>query len=204
MIVDKISKQTVQKISENLCSKLVKDPMFMFLCPVVEDRAKFMDAFFNYYLYEWAEFDTLLCNEEKTVVITLIDPRTFEYRFKGKGAFKLRRKSGSDLILEHRKTLRNIVHIIAPSSMNPRVLSVYANAQTDIPALNELVDEAVETAQKNKLTLVYETFSKKLIDFMQKKGFTIAYQRGYSDTRFVQTIMTYSAFDFCDDMHISE
>ena len=78
--------------------------------------------------------------------------------------------------------------------MNPRVLTVYGNIETDFNAISSLVDQAVEIANEKGLTLVYESFSQRLIDLMEQKGFSVAYQRKYSDTRFIQTLMTYSGY----------
>lgn len=194
MILSKMDKSVAEEISSSLGNKLSKDPLFMYLCPLVSDRPQFIDAFFKYYLYEWAEYDTLLCDDGKNALVTLINPRTFEYKFKGKGAHRLKKQKTSDLIFEHRKNVRGIVHIIAPGSMNPRVLTVYGNIETDFNAISSLVDQAVEIANEKGLTLVYESFSQRLIDLMEQKGFSVAYQRKYSDTRFIQTLMTYSGY----------
>lgn len=194
MIINKIEKQEVTELAAKLSTKLCKDPMFMYLCPVISDRQQFINVFFNYYLYEWADCDTLLCNDDKTALVTLINPRTFEYRFKGKGAHALKKQKTSHFIFDHRETVRGIVHIVAPGTMNPRVLTVYANTDTDLAAVSALVDEAVQIANENNLTLVYESFSQRLIELMERKGFSIAYQRRYGDTQFIQTLMTYSCF----------
>lgn len=191
MQLKNIKKNTAERITNQLSPKLIKDPIFMYFCSDMDKRQKFINAFFGYYLYEWSEYDTLLCSENRNALITLINPRTFEYRFKGKGAHALKRFKSSKLILFHRKTVRGIVHIIAPGSMNPRVLTIYGNAATDFEEIECLIDEAIELSKKENITLVYETFSQKLIPFMETKGFSIAYQKQYSDTRFTQTIMTF-------------
>lgn len=191
MLLHNIKKDRVEQIINQLAPKLIKDPLFMYFCSSIDSRQKFINAFLGYYLYEWSVYDTLLCSENNNAVISLVNPRTFEYRFKGKGALALKCFKSAKLILAHRKTVRGIVHIIAPGSMNPRVLNVYSNAATDMDSIENLLEEAIELAKQNNNTLVYETFSQKLIPLMEAKGFTIAYQKPYCDTRFIQTVMTY-------------
>jgi hypothetical protein len=169
------------------------DPLFMHFCPNSDKRKDFINNYFNYYIYEWSEYDLLLCSENKQALITLINPRTFEYKFKGKGARALKKnKKSAEAIFRHRKIVRSNVHIIAPGSMNPLVLNIYGNPSTNINDIDKLVDEAIEFAKENRVTLVYETLSRKLISLMESKGFSIAYQKHYYNTEFVQTFMILS------------
>lgn len=192
MLLQNVNKETNLALCEKLTEKLIKYPMFMHFCPSLDDREKFVKAFLNYYIYEWSEFDILLTDKEQTVLATMIDPHTYEYKFKGKGARAMKKTKCSKAIFAHRETVKGIVHIVAPGFMNPMVLNIYATPESNIEAVNEVVDEAIKITKENGYTLVYETFSQKLITFMQKKGFDVSYQKQYSDTRFVQTLMTYS------------
>jgi hypothetical protein len=193
MVLQKVKKDDVKQIEQNLHNRIVNEALFRYYCPDDSKRKGFIDNYFNYYLYEWSEYDTLLCSDNKQALLTLVNPRTFEYTFKGKGAWKLKRdKDASKAIFRHRKIVRSNVHIIAPGSMNPRVMNIYANPQTNLEDINALVDEAIELAKQNEITLVYETLSRKLISLMTDKGFSIAYQKHYYDTHFVQTIMVLS------------
>lgn len=190
MILKNAKKNDVTEISAAISNRIFKEPLFMYFCPNVDERKKFIGNYLNYYIYEWSKYDTLLCSENKQALITLINPRTFEYRFKGKGAHAMKKnRNSAEAIFKHRKIVRGIVHIIAPGSMNPRVMNIYGSAETNMEDIEALVDEAAAMAQKNNYTLVYETFSQKLIPLMTDKGFSIAYQKSFYDTRFLQTIM---------------
>lgn len=190
MIIQNADKNDVSQIIDAISNRLIKDPLFMYFCPDIKNRNSFIKDYLYYYIYEWSEYDTLLCSDNRQALITLINPRTFEYKFRGKGAHALKKnKSSAEAIFRHRKIVRSTVHIIAPGSMSPRVLNIYGSADTNIDDIERLVDEAVETAQKNNNTLVYETFSQKLIPLMTSKGFSIACQKSFYDTRFVQTYM---------------
>lgn len=190
MILKNAKKNDVAEIIGAISDRLIKDPLFMYFCPNADERKKFIGDYFKYYIYEWSEYDTLLCSDNRQALITLINPRTFEYKFKGRGAHALKKnKSAAEAVFRHRRIVRNNVHIIAPGSMSPRVMNIYSNADTNIGDIDALVDEAVAIAQRENHTLVYETFSQKLIPMMTAKGFSIAYQKSFYDTRFVQTIM---------------
>lgn len=192
MIITNIEKKDNLALVEKLTQKLIKYPMFMHFCPSLEDREKFIKAFLYYYIFEWSEFDTLLTDSNMNALATMIDPHSFEYKFKGKGARALKKMKNARAIFVHRETVKGVVHIVTPGFMKPRVLNIYAMTDTDIDAINEIVDEAIQISVDNEYTLVYETFSQKLIPFMQSKGFAISYQKQYLDTRFVETVMTYT------------
>lgn len=191
MILENVKKQENKEITESLAGGLIKHPMFMCFCPKIDDREKFIKAYLNYYIYEWSEFDTLLADDKKTVLATIIDPHTFEYKFKGKGARPLKHSKYANAIFDHRRKVREIVHIIAPGTMNPRVLTLYANVENNVDAINSIIDEAIALSNTEDCTLVYETFSQKAIPIFQEKGFEMAYQCSYNGTRFIQSIMVY-------------
>lgn len=192
MILRNIDKATNLALCDKLTEKLIKYPMFMHFCPNLEDREKFVRAFLYYYIFEWSEFDTLLTDEKQTALATMIDPHSFEYKFKGKGAHALKRMKFAKSIFVHRETVKGIVHIVAPGTMNPRVLNIYAMSESDMEAVSVIVDEAIQISNENGYTLVYETFSQKLLPFMQLKGFEVSYQKQYGNTRFIETLMTYT------------
>lgn len=192
MILENIDKKANIALCEKLTEKLIKYPMFMHFCPTLEDREKFIKAFLYYYIFEWSEFDTLLTDKNQTILATMIDPHSFEYKFKGKGARALKKLKTSKSIFVHREVVKGIVHIVAPGFMKPRVLNIYAMSESDMSAVEEIVDEAIQISNENGYTLVYETFSQKIIPFMQSKGFALSYQKQFMDTRFVETLMTYT------------
>lgn len=191
MILKDVSKAKNLELCEKLTERLMKHALFMHFCPNADKRAEFINAYLHYYIYEWSEYDTLLTDENEEILATLIDPHTFEYKFKGKGAMKLKKQKDAKAIFVHREIVKRIVHIVAPGFMNPRVFNIYATAETDVDAINSVVEEAIRLAKENNYTLVYETFSQRLITFMKNKGFEVGYQKQYMDTRFVETLMTY-------------
>lgn len=192
MILNKIDKQTNLAISESLSKKLIKHPHFMLFCPSLEKREEFIKAYMHYYLYEWAEYDILLCNNNKNVFASLIDPKTFEYKFKGKGALKLKNNKCSKTILTHRKDVKESVDIIIPPIMNPRVLNIYATLDSaSFEDIQEILNDVIKYSNDNGCAIMYETFSQRLILNMKDYGFEIAFQSPYNNTRFLQTIMVY-------------
>lgn len=191
MILKDVKKDANLALCEKLSKKLLKYPAFMHFCPSIEERENFIKAFLYYYIFEWSEYDILLADKNSEVLASLIDPHSFEYRFKGKGAHSLKKKKNSKAIFTHREIVKGIVHIVAPGTVNPMVLNIYATQESDMDAVGEIVDEAIQLANENGYTLVYETFSQKLIPSMMSKGFDVQYQKQYLDTRFVETLMTY-------------
>lgn len=192
MIINNVDKHDVSDIKAELAPKLTKDPLFMFFCQNVGKRADFIDAYLTYYIYEWSKYDLLLCDETTKSLASLVDPYTFEYKFKGKGAHAMKKYKDASAIFAHRENLAEIVDILVPPTRESRVLSIYANPECDFSAINALVDEAMEIAVKNNYILIYETFSRKLIGLMEQKGFSVASQKQFLNTRFIETVMLFN------------
>lgn len=192
MILKNANKEQVEKLIENITPKLIKDPFFMNLCKSLDAREDYIKAFLKYYCYEWSEFDTLLVDENYSTAISLVNPRTFEYKFKGKGARKIKKLDKANEIFRHRKTVRGIVHILCPSTVKSVVMSVYGINNSNVEVLEKLIDEAIELSEKHGVTLVYETFSQKLLRLLTQKGFAMSYQKQYYDTRYVESLMIYT------------
>lgn len=192
MILNKVNKNQVAEIQSQLTPKMIKEPLFMFFCQDITKREDFINAYLKYYLYEWSEYDTLLCHEGTKCLASLVDPDTFAYKFKGKGARGLKKFRDSSTIFAHRENLEGIIDIIIPPSRESRVLTIYGNPDVDFDAINQLVDEAIKMAQEENFILIYETFSRKLIAFMQHKGFSIASQKQFLNTQFVETVMVFN------------
>lgn len=192
MILEKANNQAIKEINSTLAPKLIKDPLFMFFCQDINKRNDFINAYLNYYIYEWSRFDTLLYNEESKALVSLVDPKTFEYKFKGKGAHGIRKFKTSSTIFAHRENLSEIVDILVPPSRKSLTMTLYANTELDFPQINELVDEAMEYARNEGAILIYETFSRKLINLMLSKGFSVASQKQFLNTQFVETVMVYN------------
>lgn len=192
MQLEKASTGLIKEINSTLAPKLNKDPLFMFFCPILSKRQDFINAYFNYYIYEWSRYDELLYDEKSKSLISLVDPATFEYKFKGKGAHSMKKFKTSSNVFAHRENLEEIFEILVSPTRECRVMTLYANCDTDFDSIVMLVDEAMEIAQKNNYILMFETFSRKLISFFEAKGFSVASQKQFLNTQFIETVMTYN------------
>ncbi len=192
MIIKNADKQTIKNICDGLGGKLLIDPLFMYLCPEKAVRREYINAYFNYYVYEWSRCDTLLGNDTNTALISLVDPETFEYRFKGKGAFKMKQFKLASNVFTHRENIEEIANIIVPESREKRVMTVYGNVGTDIEAINELIDETVALAKQENFVVIYDTFSNRLLPLMEQKGFRAVYQKNFLSSQFIQTVMVFN------------
>ena len=54
------------------------------------------------------------------------------------------------------------------------------------------MSEAQDLADEKQFVLVYDTFSRRLVDALKNQGFSTGYQRNFLDTHFIQTLMTYN------------
>ncbi len=192
MKLESITKADAKKIKENLAPQLINHPHFMFYCPEKEKRKKFIDRFLNYYLYNWSKFGELYISESRSAMATLVNTRAFEYKFSGKNAMKIRLDSNSGNILMHRRIVENITSIIVPETMETRVMTLYGSIDNNSEEVYELVREIAAHAKERGFALVYETFSKRLIDFMAEEGFEMSYQKQFLTTQYLQTLMTYN------------
>jgi hypothetical protein len=192
MILEKAKKPIINDIKIVLTPQLIKDPQFMCFCPDQKQRKNFINSFFDYYIYEWSRYDTLLCDEMSKCLVSLVDPDTFSYKFKGKGAYAMKHKKTSSAIFVHRENLESIIDIVVPYDRQSRILNIYANPDNETSSISSLIDEAMLLSKRDGYVLVYETFSKKLIELMEEKGFTLAYQKRFLNTQFIETVMTYN------------
>ena len=69
---------------------LLKDPYFMFLCPDLNGRAKFISKYFSYYINIWQKNGELFFSKSKTAAATLIDSTAYKFSFKGKKGLSLK------------------------------------------------------------------------------------------------------------------
>ena len=79
-----------------------------------------------------------------------------------------------------------------PGNKQAMVLTVYSDPNGKFDSLRELIAEAVDFADRENITLIYDTFSRKYIDYMQSKNFVVAYSKPFMDTQFIETVMTYN------------
>ena len=192
MIIKNADKQQIKNICDTLGGKLLTDPLFMYLCPEKAVRLEYINAYFNYYIYEWSRCDTLIGNEQNSALISLVDPNTFEYRFKGKGAFKMKQFKLASNVFIHRENIENIAEIIVPENKEKRVMTIFGNVGADLDAINQRIYEAIALAEEENAVLLYDTFSSRLLPLMEQKGFRAVYQKSFLSTQFIQTVMVYN------------
>lgn len=192
MVLKKASSKDIKAINQALAPNLIKEPLFMFFSQNLSKRADFIDAYLNYYVYEWSRYDTLLCNDEKNVLISLVDPDTFSYKYKGKGAMKMKSFRDSSTVFAHRENISGIVDILIPPARESRVMTVYGSFEENFDEVVALIDEAMQMAVDEDFTLVFDTFSRKPVNLMLSKGFAIASQKQFLNTQFIETVMTYN------------
>ncbi len=187
-----MDKQLLSALQENLNKYMQTDPLFMLFCPQKTKRMDFADKYFSYHLKKWAEKDQLLISESKKTAVTLIDPKTFKYRFSGKNSLPLKLSSCSYSIFAHQNSVEEIVNIIVPVQKEKRVLTIYGNPAENFDEIMKLIKECMKKAEDEGFVLVYETLSKKLVTAMEAQGFEIGYAKQFMNTQFFQTLMTYN------------
>lgn len=192
MKLTEINKTTQQEIAGKLAPQLMTHPLFMFYCPDKTKREKFIDNYLGYNLYSWTKYGEAYASPDKNAFASLVNVNAFEYRFSGKNSLKLRLDKNAFRIFIHRETVEGIVNILIPSGMEARVLTFYCSPADNGTQIKALVEEITAHAREKGFAIAYETFSRKLIAFMEAMGFEVAYQRQFLDTQFVQTVMTYN------------
>lgn len=192
MIYTSVDKKDVKQIAHVMSKKLIKQPLFMFFCQDITKREAFIYDYFRYYIPEWSKYDTLFMNDDKSVIISMVDPKTFEYKFRGPGAHSLKRNKTSSTIFMHRENLEDIYDILVPPEKDTRIIHIYAQPEKDSQNIVKLVKEVIKFADENNLTILYDTFSRKYINFMLSQGLPVAYQKQFLNTQYIETIMTYN------------
>lgn len=187
-----IDKQSLSALQENLNIYMQTDPLFMLFCPQKNKRSDFADKYFSYYLEKWTEKNQLLISESKKTAVTLVDPKSFKYRFSGKNSLPLKLSSCSYSVFAHQNAVEEIVNIIIPVQREKRVLTIYGNPAENFDEIMKLVKECMKKAEDEGFILVYETLSKKLVTTMEAQGFEIGYAKQFMNTQFFQTLMTYN------------
>lgn len=192
MYINGIDKKTLREISERFGERFIKDPLFMFLCSDLNKRKAFIYDYMMYYLPRFIDEETVFIDKHATAVVTLVDPSDFEYKFKGLSGQRLKKYSFSSKVFVHKENLEDICDTLLPGNKQSMVLTAYGDPNGNFDSLQGLIDEAVDFADREDITLVYDTFSRKHIDYMQSKGFVVAYSKPFMDTRFIETVMTYN------------
>lgn len=192
MYINSIDKKTLREISERFGERFIKDPLFMFFCSDINKRKAFIYDYMMYYLPRFVDEETVFIDKHATAVVTLVDPNDFEYKFKGLSGQKLKKYSFSSKVFLHKENLEEICETVLPGNKQAMVLTVYSDPNGKFDSLRELIAEAVDFADREDITLIYDTFSRKYIDYMQSKDFVVAYSKPFMDTQFIETVMTYN------------
>lgn len=192
MYINGIDKKTLREISERFGERFIKDPLFMFFCSDINKRKAFIYDYMMYYLPRFVDEETVFIDKHATAVVTLVDPNDFEYKFKGLSGQKLKKYSFSSKVFLHKENLEEICETVLPGNKQAMVLTVYSDPSGKFDSLRELIAEAVDFANRENITLIYDTFSRKYIEYMQSKDFVVAYSKPFMDTQFIETVMTYN------------
>lgn len=192
MYINGIDKKTLREISERFGERFIKDPLFMFFCSDINKRKAFIYDYMMYYLPRFVDEETVFIDKHATAVVTLVDPNDFKYKFKGLSGQKLKKYSFSSKVFLHKENLEEICETVLPGNKQAMVLTVYSDPNGKFDSLRELIAEAVDFADREDITLIYDTFSRKYIDYMQSKDFVVAYSKPFMDTQFIETVMTYN------------
>lgn len=192
MYISNIDNKTLKEISERFSERFVKDPLFMFLCSDINKRKAFIYDYMMYYLPRFIDKEYVFIDKHATAVATLVDPTDFEYKFKGISGQRLKKYSFSSKVFVHKENLEEICDTVLPGNKQAMVLTLYSAPNGKFESLQGLIDEAIEFANKEDITLIYDTFSRKYINYMQSKDFVVAYSKPFMDTQFIETVMTYN------------
>ncbi len=192
MYINEIDKKTLKAVSARFGERFIKDPLFMFFCSDINKRKGFIYDYMMYYLPRLVDDEYVFIDSHATAVATLVDPADFEYKFKGASGQRLKKYSFSSKVFVHKENLEGICDTVLPGNKQAMVLTLYCTPNDNFDALKLLIDEAVEFADREDITIVYDTFSKKHIDYMQSKNFTVVYCKPFLDTQFTETVMIYN------------
>ena len=134
----------------------------------------------------------MLVSDPAHAVVVLLPTNAPEYRSPANGALSMLSGDRFRRIQSHRNVTRNIVGVMIPREKPVQVLTLFGNAAAQKQELLQLVSEAQDLADEKQFVLVYDTFSRRLVDALENQGFSTGYQRNFLDTHFIQTLMTYN------------
>lgn len=192
MKVEKMNKDRAEEMKKLISPGLLTHPHFMFYCPAKSRRADFIDDFLSYHLFNWTDKGQLYVSPNVKIIASLVGKKEFEYKFSGRNSFKLKMNKNASRIFVQRKNVDHITRIIVPDKIDARVLTLYGKASGAEEDLRSLICEMEAIAKKEGFAIVYETFSRRLVAFMESMGFEVAYQKPFLGTQFYQTLMIYN------------
>lgn len=203
MRLNDLNNKEIKKISKEIAPKLITHPAFMFYCKNEKNRQNFIEDYFNYYLNKWNKRkEIILADENFDVIISLIDFASYRDKGKSLGASKLKKyKNPYANISYHKGNVAYLTNIVAPENINTKIMTIYSTVKY-ANAVDKLVDEATRLAEENEFMIVYETFSKKAVEIINKKGFEIAYEKQFSGTQYFETVMTYYKHDMAKPVEL--
>ncbi len=191
MLLKNLSKKEIKEISAQVAPKLVTHPAFMFYCKNGKNRQKFIEDYFCYFLGKWNKNELILTNENRDIIVTLVDINEFHTKDKGMGAKKIKKyKNPYANIQYHQGNIFYLAEIVAPAYINTKIMTVYATLK-NADIVEELAKEAIKLSKEQNFMIVYETFSKKSNAIMGELGFETAYEKQFQGTQYFETIMTY-------------
>ena len=163
------NKKEQAPLVEFLGASLLSHPLMMYYCPDRDKREKFITRYMEHNLPRWIQTGTVLVSDPAHAVGVLLSKDAPEYRSPSKSALSMLSGDRSRRIQSHRNVTRNIVGVMIPREK----------------PVQDLADE-------KQFVLVYDTFSRRLVDALENQGFSTGYQRNFWDTHFIQTLMTYN------------
>ena len=175
------NKKEQAPLVEFLGASLLSHPLMMYYCPDRDKREKFITRYMEHNLPRWIQTGTVLVSDPAHAVGVLLPKNAPEYRSPSMGTLSMLSGDRSRRIQSHRNVTRNIVGVMIPREKPVQVLT-----------LLQLVSEAQDLADEKQFVLVYDTFSRRLVDALENQGFSTGYQRNFLDTHFIQTLMTYN------------
>lgn len=143
-------------------------------------------------LPRWIQTGTVLVSDPAHAVGVLLPKNAPEYRSPSMGTLSMLSGDRFRRIQSHRNVTRNIVGVMIPREKPVQVLTLFGNAAAQKQELLQLASEAQDLADEKQFVLVYDTFSRRLVDALENQGFSTGYQRNFLDTHFIQTLMTYN------------
>ena len=160
MLINSIDKKTLDAVSARFGKQFIKEPLLMYFCSDINKRSQFIEDYMKYYIPRLADDEIVFVDKLATAMVTLVDPQDYEYKFKGLSGQRMKKYSFSSKIFVHRENLENICEILLSYVKPARVMTFYNDPNGDFDNLKELIDEAIAYAEKEDVTLVYDTFSK--------------------------------------------
>ena len=186
------NKKEQAPLVEFLGVSLLSHPLMMYYCPDRDKREKFITCYMERYLPRWIQTGTVLVSDPNHAVGVLLPKDAPEYRSPSKTALSMLPGGKIQRIQAHRSVTRNIVGVMIPREKPVQVPTPFGNATAQKQELLQLVSEAQDLADEKQFVLVYDTFSRRLVDMLENQGFSTGYQRNFLDTHFIQTLMTYN------------